>query len=380
MAWARVWHHRRSGPARHTGAGCGGDTVSLVAGVESSVAGLPGSVGSRTAQRLLTALPGRRADVVAIVNGLFGDTLEGRDSRLATPMTIRAGDTPLPLDRPALFDALADSDVGPRICVLVHGLMSTESIWRFPGDPTTTYGTLLAADHGVTVLSLRYNTGRHISTNGRELAHLLDRLVSAWPVPVREIGLIGHSMGGLVIRSACHYGRRVWAPGRRLPIGRPWTSRVRRVVLIGVPNTGAGLEAIVNAASAALWALPVPATHLVGLGLDQRSAGIKDLRFGAIVDDDWVEQDPSARHRPHAHRRERLRRAEHLVIAGSITSDPEHPVAARIGDALVTSPSASGRSPDGELFPRAATRTFPGVTHNALAHHPAVYRTIGEWW
>lgn len=331
--------------------------------------------------RLLASLPGRSDDVVAIANGLFGDTLDDRDSRLATPMTIRAGDTQLPLDRETLPAALATaSNVSQRICVLVHGLMSTESIWQFPNSPSTTYGTLLAADHDATVLSLRYNTGRHISTNGRELAHLLNHLVSVWPVRVREINLIGHSMGGLVIRSACHYGRRAWPLGRRLPIGRPWTSKVRRVVLIGVPNTGAGLEAFVNSASAALWALPVPATRLVGLGLDQRSAGIKDLRFGAIIDEDWLERDPGARHRTHPHRSQRLRRADHLVIAGSVTADPEHPVALVIGDALVTSPSSSGRSPDGELFPGAAERMFPKVTHNALAHHPDVYETIAAWW
>ncbi len=353
-----------------------------MAPVESSVARGRGRSGTRTALGLLTALPGRRDDVVAILNGLFGDTLDARGSRVATPMTIRAGDTPLPLHRHTLPAALAatDSPAGPRICVLVHGLMSTESIWRFPTDPSTSYGTLLATDQDVTVLSLRYNTGRHISTNGRELAHLLDRLVSAWPVRVREVNLIGHSMGGLVIRSACHYGRRVWAPGRRLPVGRPWTAKVRRIVLIGVPNTGAGLEALVNSVSAALWALPVPAAQLVGLGLDRRSAGIKDLRFGAIVDEDWVEQDPGARRRTHAHRPERLRRAEHLVIAGSVTTDPEHPVARVIGDALVTSPSASGRSPDGELFPRASARIFSGVTHNALAHRADVYEAIAAWW
>ena len=125
--------------------------------------------------RLLSAVPGRRDDAVAVVNGLFGDSLEERESRLATPMTVRLGETVLPLDRDTLHDALATSasDVTPRICLLVHGLMSTESIWRFPSQTSTTYGTLLAADHDVTVLSLGYNTGRHISTNGRELARLL---------------------------------------------------------------------------------------------------------------------------------------------------------------------------------------------------------------
>ena len=338
--------------------------------------------GSGSALRRLTMLSGRGDDAAAIVNGLFGDTLADRGSRVATPMTIRAGNTVLPLDRHTPRGALVDAvpNASPRICLLVHGLMSTESIWRYPKDASTTYGRLLADEHDMTVLSVRYNTGRHISANGSELAHLLSWLMRSWPVPVREINLIGHSMGGLVVRSACHYGRHVWPVGRRLPIGRPWTSRVRRVVLIGVPNTGAGLEGFVNAVSAALWSLPVAPTRLLGLGLDRRSAGIKDLRFGAIHHDDWLEHDPGALRRPHPHRPHRLRRADHLVIAGSITADPEHPVARLIGDALVTSTSAAGRSDDGDLFPGASTCTFPKLTHNTLAHHPDVYEAIADWW
>jgi len=332
--------------------------------------------------RLLATLPGRRDDGVAVVNGLFGDALDDQGSSLATPMRIRAGDTVLPLARDALAEAL--SDVGPRICLLVHGLMSTESVWQFPTTgSTTTYGTLLARAHGVTPLTLRYNTGRHISTNGRELARLLDLLVAAWPVRVREIDLIGHSMGGLVIRSACHYCRALWPHGRHLPIGRRWTRKVRRVVLIGVPNTGAPLEVFVNLASATLWSLPVPATRLVGLGLDHRSAGIKDLRFGAILDEDWQEQDPGALERTQPHRVRALRRARYLMIVGSVTADPEHPLARIIGDALVTSSSATGKVEDtngNELLPGATVRLFPTVTHLALANDPEVYAAIEAWW
>jgi len=335
--------------------------------------------------RLLTTLPGRRDDAVAVVNGLFGDALDDQGSSLATPMTIRAGATVLPLERDALADALTEArlEVGPRICLLVHGLMSTESVWQFPATGSTTYGTLLAGDHGITPLTLRYNTGRHISTNGRELARLLNRLVAAWPVRVREIDLIGHSMGGLVVRSACHYASALWPRGRHLPIGRPWTTKVRRVVLVGVPNTGAPLEVFVNLTSAALWSLPVPATRLVGLGLDHRSAGIKDLRFGAILDEDWQEQDPGALERTQPHRVRRLRRADYLLIAGSVTADPEHPLARVIGDALVTSSSATGlveEAGGGELFPGATVRLFPKVTHLALANRPDVYAAVEAWW
>jgi pimeloyl-ACP methyl ester carboxylesterase len=322
---------------------------------------------------------------MAVVNGLFGDALYDRESPLATQMTIRAGSTVLPLERDVLPDVLAGAvgQVGSRICLLVHGLMSTESVWQFPDDASTTYGTLLAGAHGVTPLSLRYNTGRRVSANGRELAQLLNRLLRAWPVRVREINLIGHSMGGLVIRSACYYARTVRPRGRHLPIGRRWTTKVRRVVLVGVPNTGAPLEALVNATSSTLWSLPVPATRLVGLGLDSRSGGIKDLRFGNILDEDWLEQDPGARVRTQPHRVHRLRRADHLVVAGIVTNDPAHPLGRIIGDALVTSSSAAGLV-DGddrhELIPGATRRLFPKMTHIALAHDDDVFAAIDAWW
>ena len=200
---------------------------------------------------------------------------------------------------------------------------------------------------------------------------------------VREITLIGHSMGGLVVRSACHYAAATRLRHGLARLRRSWTSKVRRVVLIGVPNTGAPLEVFANLVSAALWSVPVPATRLVGLGLDARSAGIKDLRFGAILDEDWLEQDPDARARPVDHQVTPLRRAAYLIVAGSLTADPDHPVARAIGDALVTPSSASGTS-DGAsgdgLFPGATVLVFPKVTHIALANRPEVYDAIDRWW
>ncbi len=56
----------------------------------------------------------------------------------------------------------------------------------------------------MTPVYLRYNTGLPVGRNGADLAWLLDDLVAAWPVPVRSIALVGHSMGGLVVRAAFH--------------------------------------------------------------------------------------------------------------------------------------------------------------------------------
>ena len=61
---------------------------------------------------------------------------------------------------------------------------------------------------GVTPVYLRYNPGRHISENGRDLAHRLQALVDAWPVPVEAISILAHSMGGLVSRSGGPPSRR----------------------------------------------------------------------------------------------------------------------------------------------------------------------------
>jgi triacylglycerol lipase len=331
--------------------------------------------------RLLAAVPNRRNDALAVVNGFFGDALDGQGSSLALPMTFRSDAGEVSIDRGSLLRAFPGAT--DHIVLLVHGLMSTESVWGFPGDPKTTYGSLLMRDHDVTPVWLRYNSGRHISTNGRELARMLHRLLAAWPVPVRDITLIGHSMGGLVIRSACHYASATRTLGDYAHLRRSWVSKVRRVVLIGVPNTGAPLEALVNWTSAALWWLPIPATRLIGLGLDVRSAGIRDLRFGSITDDDWLEKDPDSRVRPVPHRVAPLRRADYLIIAGGVTGDPAYPLTRVFGDALVTPSSASGtinETADHVLFPGSTMRVFPKMNHIALAHRPEVYAEIDGWW
>jgi triacylglycerol lipase len=333
----------------------------------------------------LKSLPGGAADVRAVLNGLFGDALVEQESSLAIPLTFRtASGDELPLDDDRLGRALPNA--GARLCVLVHGLMSSESAWRFAGRPEVTYGELLARECGVSPVYVRYNTGRHISTNGRELAAKLQRLVRAWPVRVREIDLIGHSMGGLVIRSACHYGRASATLRDRLRRRGPWPARVKRVVLLGVPNNGANLEVIANLTSAALWSVPIPVTRLIGAGLDRRSEGIKDLRWGAVLDEDWVERDPYAIERPEQYPVRVPRHAEYLAIAGSLAdqrdTDGPHPVNRLLGDALVTASSAQGRPGNDEpaLFPKCTVRLCPRINHIALANHPDVYDEITKWW
>ena len=331
------------------------------------------------------ALPVWADDARAVLNGLFGDALVERGSSLAIPLTFRtASGDELPIDHDGLRRALPNA--GARLCVFVHGLMASESVWRFAGRPELTYGELLARERGVNPVYVRYNTGRHISTNGRELAARLQQLVRAWPVRVREIDLIGHSMGGLVIRSACHYGRASATLRDRLRRRGPWPARVKRVVLLGVPNSGANLEVIANLTSAALWSVPHPVTRLIGAGLDRRSEGIKDLRWGAVLDEDWIERDPDATERPERYRVRVPPHAEYLAVAGSLADerdgDGPHPVNRLLGDALVTAPSVEGRLGTDEpaLFPNATIRLCPKINHIALANRPEVYDEITNWW
>src|ERR1700744_6029016 len=139
--------------------------------------------------------------VIGVLNGAVGDYLKRTGNGLATPMEVIRDGKPVALEPEAMRAAFGESP-SPRLVVLVHGLMSTEIVWRMPDGQD--YGALLAADLGYAPFYTRFNSGLHVSENGEALDALLEQLVTAYPVPVEEIILVGHSMGGLVIRSPCH--------------------------------------------------------------------------------------------------------------------------------------------------------------------------------
>ena len=224
----------------------------------------------------------RVAGALAAINGIYGDELANRENGFALTMQIRRKGQPVALTADSIANAFPKAT--GRIVVFVHGWCMTErSWWRNPrtGETLRPYGKRLRKDLGYTPVFLRYNSGFHISQNGQELADLLDQLHTLWPVPVEELVLVGHSMGGLVSRSACHYG---------LEREQAWTRAVRHVVCLGSPHLGADLEKGVNAAS---WALAkLPETRGMASFLNTRSAGVKDLRYGALLDEDWRDCDP----------------------------------------------------------------------------------------
>jgi pimeloyl-ACP methyl ester carboxylesterase len=333
-------------------------SISLVGGLASKI-----TASSDTMKR-------RTNLAVSALNATIGDRLADSDSSLAIHMALRSDNQ----DLPALSGALATAYPDPtcKLAVFLHGLGETENSWRLNGrkpDPevTITYGSRLAADAGFTPLYLRYNTGLHISVNGKLLADLLTSLFSAWPTPVEEVIMVGHSMGGLVARSACYYGERS---------GDPWIPSVRHVFYLGSPHLGAPLERV---ASYSTWALSgTELTRPLASLINRRSAGIKDLRFGYVVDDDWSDCDPDACLRSHRHNVSLLSSAEHYSISATISSRQRHPLGWIFGDLLVPPASAHGHHPRNRNvdFPRDHRYHLGNSHHFDLLNHPDVYDVI----
>lgn len=350
-------------------------THDAIAGaVYGAVRGVTGVAGRAAAAALQRRPPGDGpppsatpggALLLAAMNGLIGDVLEQQGSPLQAPMAVRVHGQVVALEAGAVAQAFPGAT--RRLVVFVHGLMETELGWRLGGRPA--YGERLREDLGCTPVEVRYNTGRHVSANGRSLADLLERLVEVWPAEVDEVALVGHSMGGLVARSACHQAA---ARGDR------WVGAVRHVVSLGTPQLGAPLEQAVHVASAALHA--VPETRPFGAFLRRRSAGIRDLRQGSLVDEDWDGRDPDALRAAACQEIPLLEGATHCFVTATVTRNPRHPVGRLVGDVLVLQGSGSGRSRRRRIgFRDEDGLHVGGVTHFALLNHPDVYAQLVKW-
>jgi pimeloyl-ACP methyl ester carboxylesterase len=339
----------------------GGATATLARGAEAVVARRP-----RPQRPLSATLPGGMG--LAVLNGLIGDRLEREGSPLQEPMAVRVGGLPVPPEREALARAFPAAT--PRLVVFVHGLMGEEHGWllgRRQGRED--YGSRLARELGCTPVYVRYNTGRHISENGRSLADLLEAVVAAWPVEVTEVALVGHSMGGLVSRSACH---------RAALDGAAWVESVRHVISLGSPHLGAPLEQAVHVASYAFGKLPE--TRMLSTFLRRRSSGIRDLRQGSLVDEDWRDRDPEALRAAACEEVPLLEGATHCFVSATVTRSARHPVGRVVGDTLVLTPSATGRNRTRKLGFEDEFGLHVGATnHIALLNHPAVYEKLREW-
>jgi pimeloyl-ACP methyl ester carboxylesterase len=313
---------------------------------------------------------------LGVLNGTHGDLVARHAPGLAVPMAVRSEGRDVAATPEAL--AAAFPDATGRLVVFLHGLTETESAWCYRsqhhhGQPGITYGSLLQADLGLTPVFLRYNTGLHVSDNGRALDALLGALVAAWPVPVEDVVLVGHSMGGLVARSALHQA------GGGTPAQHPWAALVRDTVTLGTPHLGAPLERGVHALAARL--ARVPETRPLATVLATRSVGIKDLRRGTLVEADWTGRDLDAPGAA-AHTSVPLSDgARHLVVVATLARDPHGPVAALLGDLLVPPRSATGDTGDDDrlAYPPDAVCRLGGLHHLDLLGHPRVYAQLRRW-
>jgi len=253
--------------------GVRGATQWLGKGVDTLLAGLQPLLASADGPKPGT--PQREA-VLAALNGVMGDSLSASNSPFATPMSFRLqGEV---LDPQAWPSGTAATG---KILLLIHGLCMNDLGWQaqHDGQPVD-HGAALAASLGYTPVYLRYNSGLHTSQNGHELASQLEQLLSHWPVPVEDLTVVAHSMGGLLIRSAVHYAR----------LGQlTWPTHLNHIVFLGSPHHGAPLERAGNWVDTILASTPFTAPF-ARLG-QLRSAGITDLRYGHVVDDDWKGHD-----------------------------------------------------------------------------------------
>lgn len=308
----------------------------------------------------------QRDALISVLSGVIGDHLAESENPLAVRMEFRRRGTALALDRDELASSLPR--VFPRIAVMIHGLCGTDAQWkRGPAD----YAAALERELGFTPVYLRYNSGLHVSTNGRALSDLLEALVCRWPVAPHELLLVGHSMGGLVARSAVYHGQL---------FAYAWPSLVRRMAFLGTPHHGAPLERGGHWFQELVGSIPF-AAPLSRLGR-LRSAGVTDLRHGNLLDEDWVGADRFER----AHDlREPVPLPDGVdCLAVAATSGARRGDARDrlVGDGLVPVPSALGHhgDPRRELVLEPSRRRVVYRTHHmALLGHPEVQEMMSEW-
>ena len=361
-------------PTQLAGAAVGGALSGITAIVYKSIRRITRAVGGGIDLALKAFAPGLghiestrgREAVIAALNGVLGDYLAETGNPLAITMQLRREGKPLELTR----DGLAAQIQVPstKLLILVHGLCRSDRGWEREGH---NHGVELARDLSYTVAYLHYNTGLHVSTNGRAFARMLEELVSAWPVPLSEVSILAHSMGGLVARSAVHHASEA---------GHAWPRKLRKLVFLGTPHHGVPLERAGHWFELLLEKTPYTAP-LAALGR-VRSAGITDLRHGCVLEEDRKRRDRSAS-------RSDSRRPLPLpgsircyTIAAMIGNAPSPRRDQLIGDGLVPVASALGHHPDSWrrlAFPRSHQWIARSTSHLGLLCSGQVYERIRGW-
>ncbi|CAN5119705.1 hypothetical protein BH09ACT12_BH09ACT12_30500 [soil metagenome] len=323
-------------------------------GLKAAATGFDKAAAAGLGSRLEATPRGRFVN--SAVNGLIGDRLLRERPQLAIPMAVRLDGADVVPERDDLARAFPEAT--GELVVFLHGLCENESYWRRHRDRTgTTYGEALG-EEGWTPLFLRANSGLSLRENGVALAALMRRLVEEWPVPVTRIALVGHSMGGLVIRAAGAVS--AVSTGPTSGSEADWNALVTDVVTLGTPHLGAPIAWGIGHGSRGLGLLPETAAF--GRILDWRSIGVHDLVVGLAED---VPPLPHARYR---------------LVCATLSSSQRHPIGHVVGDLLVRPRSAYGTDRHGqELFPGAERLHVGRTDHFGLLNHPDVLAALRSW-
>lgn len=293
--------------------------------------------------------------VAGVAAGMFGVRLPAAGRRTADEMTVRVERRSIGLDRRSL--AAAFPGATGSVAVFLHGLVETERSWFRGAAPAGDFGARLAADLGTSPVYLRYNSGRHVSENGDDLVTLLSRLVAAWPVPVTDIVLVGHSMGGLVARSALY---------RAQEQAVAWLPRVTRLVCLGTPHSGAPLERRVAQVAGLLRKSPLaPLARLLAL----RSDGIQDLAHGYVHQRQWAD-DPGVGRPAEPASPTGIQR---LFVSATLSRTEGSAWGRLMGDLLVTPVQAGDLAEDADIV------WLGGLNHFALLRDDVVYKALLDW-
>ena len=309
--------------------------------------------------------PGREPSLAAL-NGVLGDYLAATGNPLAITMCLRRDGMRLPAEREPLAAAIPRAS--GKLVVLLHGLCMNDLQWKRKGHD---HGAALARDLGYTPVYLHYNSGLHISENGRAFADQLEALVRQWPVPLTELVLMGHSMGGLVARSACHYGAL---------LRREWLPRLDKLVFLGTPHHGAPLERGGNWVDI-LLGVSAYSAPLARIG-KIRSAGITDLRFGNVTDEDWKRSEHVACSDDSRVSVPLPEGVASFAIAASTGKKAADLSGRLLGDGLVPLDSALGRHANPRLalrFDESRRWVSSGTGHLDLLCRAEVYAKIKRW-
>ncbi|MFB2856559.1 esterase/lipase family protein [Aeromonas allosaccharophila] len=353
-----------------------GKTSGITGLVYKGVHGAANTLGSGI-NGLLTRLPPtpplhhipetpKRAALIATLNGVMGDALVESHNALATPMTLRYQGEPL--DWQAMPTDLPREG---RVLLMVHGLCMNDLQWQtlYQGEPVN-HGEQLANALGYQPFYVRYNSGLPIAQNGQALALLLEQLLTHWPGDLKEITIMGYSMGGLVARSACHHAS---------VAGLTWPARLANLIFLGTPHHGAPLE------HAGHWLeqlLPASAYTEPFVRLTRlRSTGIKDLRHGKVIET-LAPPDPTV---PMRDPREPLPLpcGVNCYAIAATTAAKRSLLADRlIGDGLVPLHSALGQHREARhqlAFLPAHTLIVYRTSHMALLGSPQVSQQLLRW-